>query len=126
MSEIERMLRLRSQMNKRRPEFIRMNSWQLDRLDDAWRSPRRSLDNKIRLERKGFPPRVKVGYRGPRAVRGLHPSGMVEVLVSNPSQLEALDPKIHVVRIASSVGAKKRGEIVRRAEELGLRVVNAR
>jgi large subunit ribosomal protein L32e len=47
------------------------------------------------------------------------------VLVSNPSQLEALDPKTHVIRIASSVGAKKRGEIIKRAEELGLKVLNA-
>jgi large subunit ribosomal protein L32e len=125
MSEIVRLLRLRSRMNRRRPRFVRMNSWQLGRLDDAWRSPLRSLDNKIRLERKGFPSRVKIGYRGPKAVRDLHPCGKVEVLVSNPSQLEALDPKTHVIRIASSVGAKKRGEIIKRAEELGLKVLNA-
>ncbi|RLF05048.1 MAG: 50S ribosomal protein L32e, partial [Thermoprotei archaeon] len=105
--------------------FIRMNSWYLARLDDSWRSPRSGLDNKIRLERKGFPARVKVGYRGPRAVRGLHPSGKVEVLVHNPAELEGLDPGVHVVRIASTVGARKRGEILRRAEELGLKVVNA-
>lgn len=122
---MERLLRLRAQMNRRRPEFIRMNSWYLARLDDSWRNPKRSLDNKIGQERKGFPPRVKVGYRGPKAVRGLHPSGKVEVLVSNPSQLDSLDPKVHIVRIASTVGAKKRGEILRKAMELGLQVANA-
>jgi len=125
MSEIERLLWLRSRMSRRRPKFVKMNSWQLGRLDDTWRSPRRSLDNKIRLERKGFPPRVKIGYRGPKAARDLHPCGKVEVVVSNPSRLEALDPKTHVIRIASSVGAKKRGEIIKRAEELGLKVLNA-
>jgi len=123
--EIERLLKLRAEMNRRRPEFVRMNSWFLARLDDSWRNPKRSLDNKIGKERKGFPPRVKVGYRGPRAVRHLHPSGKVEVLVSNPSQLEGLDPKVHVVRIASTVGARKRGEILKRVRELGLKVVNA-
>ena len=123
--EIKRLLRLRAEMNRRRPKFIRMNSWYLARLDDSWRSPRRSLDNKIRLEKKGFPPRVKIGYRGPKAVRGLHPSGKLEVLIHNPQELEGLDPQYHVVRIAATVGARKRGEIIKKASELGLKVVNA-
>jgi len=123
--ELERLLKLRASMNRRRPEFVRMNSWYLARLDDSWRNPKRSLDNKIGKECKGFPPRVKVGYRGPKAVRYLHPSGKIEVLVSNPSQLEGLDPNMHVVRVASTVGAKKRGEILKRARELRLKVVNA-
>ncbi len=123
--ELERLLRLRAEMKRRRPVFVRMNSWYLARLDDSWRNPKRSLDNKIGKERKGFPPRVKVGYKGPKAVRHLHPSGKIEVLVSNPSQLEGLDPRVHVVRIASTVGARKRGEILKRAQELGLRVLNA-
>jgi len=122
--ELERLLRLRAEMNRRRPDFIRMNSWMLARLDDSWRSPRHSLDNKIRLERKGFPPRVKVGYRGPRAVRGLHPTGLAEVIVHNPSELEGLDPKVHIVRIASTVGRRKRAEIIKKALEMGLRIAN--
>lgn len=120
----ERLLRLRADMSKKRPRFVRMNSWMLKRLEDSWRSPRHSLDNKIRLERKGFPPRVKVGYRGPSEVRGLHPSGRVEVLVASPSQLEGLDPSTHIVRIASTVGRKKRAEIVKKAQELRLKIAN--
>lgn len=121
---IERLIKLRAETNRRRPSFVRMNSWRIARIDDSWRSPRRSLDNKIRLERKGFPPRVKVGYRGPKAVRGLHSSGRVEVLVHSPKELEGLDPKLHVVRISSTVGARKRGEIISKALEMGLHVVN--
>lgn len=124
-SEVKRLLRLRNKTNKRRLEFVRMNSWFLKRLNDSWRSPRSGLDNKIRLERKGFPPRVKVGYRGPRAVRGLHPSGYVEVVVANSAQLNKLDPKVHAVRIAASVGARKWAEIVRRAREAGFKILNA-
>lgn len=124
-SEVKRLLQLRNKTNKRRLEFVRMNSWFLKRLNDSWRSPRSGLDNKIRLERKGFPPRVKVGYRGPRAVRGLHPSGYVEVVVANSAQLNKLDPKVHAVRIAASVGARKWAEIVRRAREAGFKILNA-
>ncbi|MEM0225354.1 MAG: 50S ribosomal protein L32e [Thermofilaceae archaeon] len=122
--KLNRLLKLRQEMNRRRPRFVRMNSWMLKRLDDSWRSPRHSLDNKIRLERKGFPPRVKIGYRGPSEVRGLHPSGLTEVLVSTPSQLKELNPHLHIVRIASSVGKKKRAEIIRLAQEKGLKIAN--
>ncbi len=122
--EQERLLKVRREINRKRPRFIRMNSWYLARLPDSWRNPSRSLDNKIRLQKKGFPAKVKVGYRNPRLVRGLHPSGFEEVLVHNPRELEGLDPSRHAVRIASGVGRKKRAEIIRRAQELGLRVLN--
>lgn len=121
----KRLIKLRAEMKRRKPNFVRMNSWCIARINDSWRSPRRSLDNKIRLERKGFPLRVKAGYRSPRAARGLHPSGKIEVLVHNPEELEGLDPKLHIIRIASTVGARKRGKIVNKAAEMGLHIVNA-
>ncbi len=123
--EKQKMLKLRAVINKIRPRFIRMNSWRLKRLEDTWRSPRRSLDNKIRLQRKGFPPLVKVGYRGPAMVRGLHPSGFEEVVVHTVEELEKVDPSRQAVRIASTVGRRKRIEIIKKAEEKGIRVLNA-
>ncbi|MEM0376412.1 MAG: 50S ribosomal protein L32e [Thermofilum sp.] len=122
--KVERALEMRERIKSKKPEFVRMNSWRLERLDDSWRSPRRSLDNKIRLQRKGFPPMVKVGYRGPALARGLHPSGFEEVLVHNVKDLERIDPKRQAVRIAATVGRRKRAEILKRAEELGITVLN--
>lgn len=122
---LKRLLRLRNLMSRTRPRFIRMNSWYLARLEDSWRSPRHSLDNKIRKQRKGYPSMVKVGYRGPKAVRGLHPSGFQEVVVYNTKDLEKIDPSVQAVRIASRVGRRKRLEIIKKAEELGIRVLNA-
>lgn len=123
--EVEKALRIREEIKARKPEFVRMNSWFLKRLGDSWRSPRHSLDNKIRQQRKGFPPMVKVGYRGPKLARGLHPSGFEEVIVHNPEELETIDPRRQAVRIASNVGRRKRAEIIKRAEELGITVLNA-
>ena len=120
-----KLLELRNYFSRRRPRFIRMNSWYIKRLKDSWRSPRRSLDNKIRLQRKGFPPMVKVGYRGPKEVRGLHPTGFEEVIVHNVEELEKLNPERQAARIASTVGRRKRVEIIKSAEELGIRVLNA-
>ena len=56
--------------------------WRYDRLTPNWRKPK-GKDNKMRLQVSGVPPLVKIGYRGPRFARGLHPSGYIEVMVSS-------------------------------------------
>lgn len=122
---IKRLLELRKEIAKRRPEFVRQESWRYKRIKPNWRHPR-GIDSKMRLEVKGWPKRVKVGYRGPKAVRGLHPSGYKEVLIHNVKELEKLDPETEAARIAHSVGTKKRKEILKRAKELGIKVLNPR
>jgi len=70
------------------------------------------------------PPIVSIGYRGPAEVRGLHPSGFQEVMVFNVSQLNGIDPKVQAVRIGGTVGARKRGDIIAKADQEGIRVLN--
>jgi large subunit ribosomal protein L32e len=57
-------------------------------------------------------------------VRDLHPSLFVEVRVHRASDLESLDPEVHAVRIASTVGFRKRQEIIAAADAKLLRVLN--
>ena len=72
--------KLRRSIAEHRPEFVRPESWRYVRLHPEWRKPK-GLDNKVRKSIKGWPRRVKVGYRGPAQVRGYHSSGHIEVLV---------------------------------------------
>lgn len=123
--EEKRLLKLRNEMNRRRPDFIRQESWRYVRVKENWRRPR-GIDSKMRLKKKGKPPLVSIGYRGPRAVRGLHPTGFKEILVYNVKDLEKIDPKREAARIAGSVGRKKRMEIIEKADELGIVVLNRR
>jgi large subunit ribosomal protein L32e len=120
---IERLLRLRRILKRKKPEFLRQNWFRFKKLGEKWRRPR-GRHSKLRrhIKGKGFIPHP--GYGSPRAVRGLHPSGLEEVRIFNPSQLEGLDPNKHAVRIAAQVGMKKRIEIMKKASELGLRVLN--
>ncbi len=121
----KRLLRLRLKMNRMRAKFRRLNTLKLKRVDEeSWRRPR-GIDNKIKLSRKGYPSLARIGYRNPRAARGLHPSGLVEVLVRRPQDLEGLDPRKHCVRIAHTVGGRKRLQIIEKAKSMGLRVLNA-
>jgi len=118
-------LRLRRALKAKKPEFIRYGWWRRPSFKNqwAWRKPKGN-DNKMRLMVKGYPAVVKVGYRGPARVRGLHSTGMQPVVVSNPRELETLDPRKHLVYIAGSVGIRKRLQIMSKARELGLKVAN--
>jgi large subunit ribosomal protein L32e len=67
---------------------------------------------------------VSAGYRTPKAVRGLHPSGFEEVHVENVDDLEGVEGDTQAVRIASTVGARKRERIEEEAEDAEIRVLN--
>lgn len=120
---LENLLEVRRVTAEHRPRFVRPESWRYVRLHPEWRKPK-GLDNKVRKSIKGWPRRVKVGYRGPAPVRGYHSSGHVEVLVFNANDLSKVVPGKEVVRMGGTVGARKRAEILKRASELGLQVLN--
>ena len=119
----EKTLRLRKRIKKRKPKFVRQESWKYIRLKENWRRPR-GLDNKVRKRIKGWPPRVSVGYRGPKAARAFHPSGLEEILVYNVEDLTEIDPKTQAARIAHNVGKRKRARILTEAREKKIRVLN--
>ena len=122
-AEKKRLLRTRKKMSQKRPHFKRFESWRFVRIKDQWRKPK-GIDNKMRTELQGWPKSVKVGYGGPSAVRGLHPSGYEEVMVWNKADIETVNPETQVARIGGSVGAKKREAMLEKAEELKVHVLN--
>ncbi|MDR3282738.1 MAG: 50S ribosomal protein L32e [Candidatus Methanoplasma sp.] len=106
-----------------RPAFKRQEWFRYSKLGDKWRKPK-GIHSKMKRQLKRRPPMVDIGYGGPAAVRGLHPSGFQEVLVHNTDALDAIDSKVQAVRIGRTVGFKKRVEIEKKAAELGIRVLN--
>jgi large subunit ribosomal protein L32e len=120
----EELLTVRKKVAERRPKFIRQESWRYDRLAENWRKPK-GKDNKMRKQKSGMPAIVKVGYRGPRAARGLHPSGYTDNVVHTTAELARLDPKKDAARIGHTVGKKKRIEIINKAVELDIKVLNS-
>ena len=119
----EKALKLREALKHKRPDFVRQESWRYKRIKENWRRPR-GLDSKMRRKIKGWPKCPEVGYRGPKAVRGLHPSGYEEILVYNPNDLDKVDPEKQAIRIAHTVGIKKRMEIIAKATSKKIRILN--
>jgi large subunit ribosomal protein L32e len=116
-------LQVRARARNKKPKFLRAESWRFDRFSTSWRRPR-GLDNKIRRKIKGWPPGPSMGYKGPKVARFLHPSGYEEVIVYNVADLSGVDVNTQAVRIAHTVGKRKRAEIIAKAKELNLKILN--
>ena len=119
----QKTLKARKRAKKKKPDFVRPESWRYVKLKESWRRPR-GLDHKMRRKIKGWPPTVSVGYKGPKVARGLHPSGYKEVLVHNAKEISNIDPKTEAARIAHTVGKKKRVQIIAEAKKKKVYIVN--
>ena len=118
-----KLLRLRKRVKEKKPKFARPESWRYVRLKENWRKPR-GLDHKVRLKYKGWPPAAAAGYRGPKVARGLHPSGYVEVLVYNIEMLDKINPETQAIRIAHTVGRRKKATILAEARKKKITILN--
>ena len=116
-------LSIRKQIKRRTPKFLREEWFRYKRIPRNWRRPD-GITSKMRINLKYRPSRVRVGFRGPREVRGLHPSGFEEVAIYNVHDLENINPKTQAARIGRTVGTKKRIDIEKKAEELDIRILN--
>ncbi len=121
--EQQEKLAVRKQIKKRTPTFLREEWFRYKRIPRNWRRPD-GITSKMRINLKYRPSKVRVGFRGPKEVRGLHASGFEEIIIHNANELERIDPKTQAARIGGSVGTRKRIEIGKKADELEVRILN--
>jgi large subunit ribosomal protein L32e len=119
------LLALRGTLDRRRPRFVRQQSYRYARVgrDGSWRRPR-GLQSKQRRHYGYRSEVVRIGYRSPARVRGLHPSGFAIVLVQNRGDLEGLDGGRQAAVIGRTVGTRRRLALEEEARRLGIRVLN--
>ncbi|MFA5267596.1 MAG: 50S ribosomal protein L32e [Methanoregula sp.] len=121
-TEVKRLIQVRTDKGAR---FKRDGYGKKRQLSDSWRKPR-GQHNKQREQKKAKGALPKPGFGSPIAVRGMHPSGFFEVLVTSLKDLEGLDPKTQAVRLGATVGTRKRTIIQEQAVSAGLKVLNTR
>jgi large subunit ribosomal protein L32e len=121
-TEIKRLIRVRVEKGA---TFKRDGFGKKRQLSDSWRKPR-GQHNKQREQKKAKGALPKPGFGSPIAVRGMHPSGFFEALVTSAKDLAGLDPKTQAVRIAAGLGSRKRASVQEAAIAAGLKILNAR
>lgn len=123
--ELKEKLELRSRMKKRKPEFLRHEWFRYKRLGMKWRKGK-GIHSKIKKHVRYRIASPRIGYSSPKEVRGLHSSGFREVMVYNANEIKKINPDTEAARIGHSVGAKKRNEMEKKADSMGIRILNRR
>jgi len=115
-------------LKKRINKFVRFESEDYpNKLKASWRRPR-GIDNRVRRRFRGNKPMAKIGYRSDKTTRDLLPSGFKKFLIRNPRELEILlmNNRTYAGEVASNISARTKASIVKRAQELNVRLTNGR
>merc|ERR1719479_824613 len=112
-------------VKKRIKRFSRFQADRFKRMNPAWRKPR-GIDGRVRRRFKGSTLMPNIGYGSDKKTRFRLRNGFYKFLVRSPSDLEMLlmHNEKYAIEIAHNIGAKKRKEIVERADQLRLLVTN--
>ena len=109
------------QLRRKKPESVRINAYRYKKLGDNWRKPK-GRDARDKINHKANPP--KIGRSMPRELRGVHPSGLKEMVVKNVSDLDNVKEG-YGIRIAH-VGKKKKLQIIEEAKKRNITILNVR
>ena len=94
------------------PKFLRQDYHTRKRLKAKWRRPR-GRQSKLAFSKGGSGVRPRIGYKG---------VDKTLIVVSNIQELELHKSKS--VLLASQIGAKKAAEMSKKAQELGITILN--
>ena len=123
--EKEKLLGLRKSIKSKKPAFIKQDTHKKSRLKKKWKRPR-GFQSKIRLHKKGYRREVYKGWGSPSEVAGLHPSGLKIIKVNMLKDLEGINPEEEGAMISKTVGLKKKLDIIKKAKEKGITILNVK
>jgi large subunit ribosomal protein L32e len=104
----------------KRTDYMRSFRLGKNRRKVAWRRAR-GVHSKIRRKRMGYPRKPTVGYRTASSEAHLV-QGMKAILVHNVAEVEMVE-KTNAI-ILARVGAKKKLDMIKKAKEKGLKILN--
>ncbi len=119
-----KLLETRRKAKAKKPEFIMQDYHKRKELKRRWRRPR-GLHSKMRMRKAGHPKHVEIGYGSPRLVRHLDRKGMKRIVISNPQEVLKLNKETEAAVIKHGVGLQKKLQIIKNANQKGIRVINA-
>jgi len=118
-------LELRKKIKSKKPNFIREDYHKKKAVSKSWRGPR-GLHSKMRHGFQGHRATLEVGYGSPVDVKYLHKSGLLPVVVCNLAEMSKINKAKQAAVISATVGTRKKVELVTKAKELGIKVINVK
>ena len=119
----ESLLQVRSELKYRKPIFIRQDNPKRKKLNYKWRKPK-GIHSKIRHHFKGRRKMPSPGYKSPAEVKGLHSSGLAIVRVFSADDVKKIKKENEGIIVPKRIGMKKSLEILKKANELNVKVLN--
>jgi large subunit ribosomal protein L32e len=107
-------------------QFKRTDFWRFSRLGmgrkkkQVWRRAE-GVQSKIRRKKRGYPIMPSIGLRTPRAGRN-KVENAIPILIHNVADLQKL--KKGSVVIMAKIGARKKLDVLKKAEELQIKIIN--
>lgn len=119
---MDAVLELRNKRKAKKPRFMRSDAHRVPRLERKWHTPKGG-DNKIRRKLRGHRRSPAIGWGSPRGAYGLSPEGFKQVVVHTEADLLKVKGACIIGR---TLGAKKRMRLLKKAQEMKLKVLNFR
>src|SRR3989344_5742373 len=117
---MEKAVELRNARKAKKPRFRRSDAHRVPRLEMKWHKPKGG-DNKIRRKLRGHPRRARIGWGSPRDAYGLSPEGFEQTVVFTETDLKNVKDACVIAR---TLGNRKRMILLKKAQEMKLKVLN--
>lgn len=114
--DTKQLLSQRNKAKKHKPPFVVKAANYLKKIKRRWRLPR-GLHSGTRQYHKGKPVMPTPGFGSPKAVFGLHRSGVKPVVVRTERELLAIDVKSEAAVLMSTLGGRSRVRLLSLATE---------
>ncbi len=106
---------------RKKKRFIRYKSVNQVKLKGGWRRLR-GIHNKVRLKKKGHIHKVSIGYGTKRETRNRYNSLFDYKFINNINDLDNITREY--ILISKNIGLKKKIEILKKAKEMNLKIIN--
>ena len=116
------LIKVRKKLKSKKPTFLRQDGHKLH-LPQKWVRPR-GIHNKMRLKLKGHRVRPSTGFRSPKKVRNTLSSGLFPIMIQTKKSLDLLNTKTQAAILSSTVGKKKKLEILEYAISKNIIIYN--
>lgn len=123
MTQLNTLLELRNKIKEKKPDFIRQDNPKRMKVNDKWRKPK-GIHSKIRHHFKGRRKMPSPGYKSPLRVKDLHSTGLKIVHVASVEDVTKIKKESEGIVIVKTIGRKKRLEILKKAKEFNINVLN--